>query len=107
MFKKTSIAIFVFTLSLPPLWAVTPAQLQQLAGKSTDGTQTSDYAQVYQDAFVHLVEQMDQATGDARYAHQVMLQDICLYASRPGAEKQRLAMSKALADTLKSKIMTP
>jgi HEAT repeat protein len=107
IFKKTSIALFVFTLSLAPLWAVTPAQLQQLAGKSVDTIQASQYAEVYQDAFAHLTKQMDQTTGDARYAHQVMLQDICLHASRPGAEQQRLAMSKALASTLQSKTMTP
>ena len=107
MFKKTAIVIFVFTLSLASLWAITPGQLQQLAGKSTDEIQADQYAQVYQDAFPHLVEQMDQTTGDARYAHQVILQDICLYAARPGAENQRLAMSKALANTLQSKTMTP
>jgi HEAT repeat protein len=107
IFKKTAIALFVFTLSLAPLWAVTPAQLQQLAGKATDTIQESQYAEVYQEAFAHLTEQMDQTTGDARYAHQVMLQDICLYASRPGAEQQCLAMSEALANTLQSKTMTP
>lgn len=108
MFKKTSIALlFVFTLSLAPLWAVTPAQLQQLAGKSTDDIQASQYAKAYQDAFAHLTEQMDKTTGDARYAHQIMLQEICLYATSPGAEKQRLVMSTALAATLKSKTMTP
>ncbi len=107
MFKKILIALFIFTLNLVPLWAVTPAQLQQLAGKSTDGIQVSQYAEVYQDALTHLTLQMDQTTGDTRYTHQVMLQDICLHASRPGAEKQRLAMSKALANTLQSKTMTP
>ncbi|MCD6175409.1 MAG: HEAT repeat domain-containing protein, partial [Planctomycetes bacterium] len=107
MFKKILIALFIFTLNLVPLWAVTPAQLQQLAGKSTDGIQVSQYAEVYQDALTHLTLQMDQTTGNTRYTHQVMLQDICLHASRPGAEKQRLAMSKALANTLQSKTMTP
>jgi len=107
MFKKTAIVIFVFTLGLAPLWAVTPNQLQQLAGKSADGIQPDQYAQCCADAFAYLVEQMDQTTGDARYTHQIMLQDICLYATRPGAEDQRLAMSKALANTLQSKTMTP
>lgn len=107
MFKKTSIAIFVLTLTLTTLWAVTPDQIQQLAGKSTDGIQPEQYAQVYGEAFAYLIEQMDQTTGDARYAHQITLQDICLHASRPSAEEQRLAMSKALANTLESKTMAP
>ena len=75
MFKKISIAIFVFTLSFASLQAITQDQLQQLAGKSTDAIQVSQYAQMYQDAFTHLAEQMDKTTGDVRYAHQVMLQD--------------------------------
>jgi hypothetical protein len=107
MFKKTSIAIFVLTLGLASVWATTPDQLDQLAGKSTDKIRVSQYGQVYQEALTQLTSQMDQTTGNTRYAHQVMLQQICLHASRPGAESQRLAMSKALADTLQSKTMTP
>ena len=107
MFKKTSIAIFVFIMSLAPLWAVTPEQLGQLAGKTTDGIQASQYGKIYRDAFANLIEQMEKTTGDTRYGHQVMLQDICLHASRSGAEKQRAIMSKALAETLQSKTMTP
>ena len=49
IFKKTAIALFIFTLSLAPLWAVTPAQLQGLAGKATDTIQESQYAEVYQE----------------------------------------------------------
>jgi HEAT repeat protein len=107
MFDKTSIAICVFVLGLTPLWAVTPDQLRQLAGKSTDGIQPDQYAQVYGEAFASLVEQMDPMTGEARYAHQMILQEMCLYAARPGAEPQRLAMAKALANTLESKTTTP
>ena len=107
MFKKISIALFIFTLNLASLWAVTPAQLQQLAGKSPDTIQASQYAAVYQYALTHLTEQMDQTTGKTRYSHQITLQDICLHASRPGAEEQRLAMSKTLVNTLQSKTMTP
>jgi HEAT repeat protein len=106
MFKKTSIALFVFTVGLAPLWAVTPEQLEQLAGKSTDNIPASQYAEVCRDAMTHLTAQMDQTKGDARYAHQVMLQNICFYASRLGAEPQRLAMSTALVNTLQSKTLT-
>ena len=54
MFQKTSIAILVFTLGLAPLWAVTPDQLQQLAGKSTDGITANQYTELYPDAFATL-----------------------------------------------------
>ena len=107
MLNKTSIAICVFMLGLTPLWAVTPDQLRQLAGKSTDGTAANPSTELYPEAFASLVEQMDQTSGDARYAHQVMLQDICFYAARPGAEPQRLAMAKALAETLQNNTMKP
>lgn len=105
--KKISIALFVFVLSFACAWAITPAQLEMLTGASTDNIPASEYAKVYPDAFSHLIEQTEKTTGDVRYGHQVMLQQICLHAARPGAEQQRLAMSKALAATLKSKTMTP
>lgn len=73
----------------------------QLTGKAEgparDGAQLT---QAYQQAVDYLLPLMSAENVSSRYAPQILLQDMGLYAGRPGAEAQRLAMVQVVLKTL-------
>ena len=100
MLKKTFILIIVFSMVVSSAWAVSQEELSQLTGKSKDNIEPGKYSALYSEAFDYLVKKMAESNGDECYKLQIMLQDVCAHASRPGAEEQRAAMATALAAKL-------
>ncbi len=87
---------------------VTAAQAQtgqelvaQLTGKAEGPARdAAQLTEAYQKAVDYLLPLMSAADVGSRYNYQIMLQDMGSYASRPGAEAQRLALAQVMIKTL-------
>jgi HEAT repeat protein len=75
--------------------------IAQLSGR-TQGPErdAAQLSQAYEKAVAYLMPRMGADDVSARYADQILLQDMALYASRPGAERERQALAKVLAKSL-------
>ncbi len=101
-------AIYLIGASLVGLFIVTAAHAQtgeQLVAELTGEVEgpVRDAAQLteaYQKAIDYLLPLMSAEDVSSRYAPQILLQDMGAYASRPGAEAQRLAMARVVLKTL-------
>ena len=86
--------------------AVAPAQtgeqlVAQLTGKAEGPARdAAQLTEAYQKAVDHLLPLMSAENVGARYAPQILLQDMSMFAGRPGAEAQRLALSQVMVKTL-------
>jgi len=73
----------------------------QLTGKAKGPDRDADqWTEAYQKAVDYLLPLMSAENVNSRYGYQIMLQDMGSYASRPGAEAQRLALAQVMVKTL-------
>lgn len=73
----------------------------QLAGKAKGPDRDTDqWTEAYRKAVDYLLPLMAAENVSSRYGYQIMLQDMGSYASRPGAEAQRLALAQVMVKTL-------
>lgn len=75
----------------------------QLTGKAQGPARNAaQLAEAYQTAVDYLLPLMSAEDIGARYAPQILLQDMGSYATRPGAEAQRLALATVMVKTLEN-----
>lgn len=73
----------------------------QLTGKvNGPARDAGQWTEAYQKAVDYLLPLMSAENVSSRYNYQIMLQDMGSYASRPGAEEQRLALAQVMVKTL-------
>ncbi len=98
------VASVLWTLS--DTWSAALAQdgpelVKQLSGQAEAPARNADQlTQAYQKAMNYLLPLMSADDVGSRYDDQIMLQDMVVYASRPGAEQERLALAKVIVTTL-------
>jgi len=73
----------------------------QLTGKAEGPVRdAAQWTEAYQKAVDYLLPLMSAEDVGSRYAPQILFQDMGSYASRPGAESQRLALAQVMVKTL-------
>jgi HEAT repeat protein len=73
----------------------------QLTGRAQGPARdAAQWAEAYQKAVDYLLPLMSAEDIGSRYAPQILLQDMGSYATRPGAEAQRLALAQVMVKTL-------
>ncbi len=81
--------------------------IAQLTGRAKGPTRDIDqWTEAYQKAMDYLLPLMSAENVNSRYNYQILLQDMGSYASRPGAEEQRLAMARVVVTTLEQQAGT-
>lgn len=76
--------------------------INQLRGKAeTPQRDIEQLTEAYQRAIEYLLPLMSADDVGSRYDYQIDLQDICLYAARPGAETERQALAGVLDENIK------
>ena len=83
-------------------WAQEGAELvSQLSGQAeAPQRNAAQLTEAYQNAMAYLLPLMSADNVSSRYDYQIMLQDISSYASRPGAEQERLSLAKVIIETV-------
>lgn len=111
MFKLRIINLLIVIFTLFAVTSNAHAQdidelLKQISGK-TEAPQrdTEQLARAYQRAIDHLLPLLSSEDVYSRYDHQIELQGICSFASRPGAESERETLAKVLVHNLEQSKM--
>jgi HEAT repeat protein len=110
--------VYLSFVMLVGLSAVTTAQTQpaaaptneesikQLTGRATPPVRdAAQLAEAYGKAIDYLMPLMSAADVGSRYGYQILLQDMGSWASRPGAEAERLALAKIMVMALEQRKM--
>jgi HEAT repeat protein len=82
--------------------------LNQLSGKAEAPARNAEQlAQAYEKAVDYLLPLMSADDVGSRYQYQITLQNICSYASRPGAENERRTLAIVLCRKIETTRMLP
>lgn len=100
--QRTTGSILAILLLATMGFAQTDDQLiAQLSGRAEGAARNSaQLTEAYTRAVSYLMPRMGADDVSTRYADQIRLQDMASYASRPGAEEERQALSRVLVKTL-------